>query len=77
MSKKHCSSKTKLIFKLPREIKKGSVINAYSTSADILIEGYIGKIKLINSANDLPKKGILSCRPTGSNNGKAWIEMEL
>ena len=77
MSKKHCNSKTKLVFKLPQGISKGSVVNAYSTSTNVLIEGYTGKIELINSANDLPKKGILICRTTGNNNGKAWIEVGL
>ena len=75
MAKKHCNSKTKISFKLPHDVKKGDVTNAFSTSPDVLIEGYIGKINLIGNTKELPQ-GVKLCRTSSGNSGRAWVEIK-
>ena len=77
MSSKNSGNKTKVTFKLPQEIKKHTVEKAYSTSKNVNIEGYTGKIETIGSTSELPKDGIHSCRPIGGHNGRAWIQARL
>lgn len=69
-------SRTKLTFKLPSDIKKGIVINAYTTGKNINIEGYTGKIVLIDSEKELPEN-VMPCRKGSEHGGRAWIEIEM
>lgn len=69
------SRKTNIGFKLPTNITKKNVIKAYSTSKNIIIEGYTGDIQYVDSIKHI--KEVLPCRPVSKHGGKAWVRVKL
>lgn len=62
-------------FKLPFGITKEKVKDVYSTSTDIVLEGYMGKIFSVSSRSSIPEEKVFECRPAKNHGGKAWISI--
>ncbi len=65
--------KTKTSVKLPKNVKKGNVVKAYSTSTDVIIEGFEGTIELINHSE--VTKNMVLCRSNHNHQRKVWVQV--
>lgn len=65
--------KTKKVFKLPADIPKDAIKNIFSTSKNISVEGYTGKIITVSSIKGVGN--LLACRKVGNHGARAWVKI--